>query len=86
MPSRNFGVPLAHRRQVGAAAVRHFGGHAHRLAQGRVGVDGLADVGRVGAHLDGQADLADHVAADGPTMVPPITRWVSASKISLVKP
>ena len=53
---------LAHRGQVGAAAVRDFGGHAHGFTQGGVGVDGLADVGGVGAHFDGQADFADHVA------------------------
>jgi hypothetical protein len=28
-------------------------------------VDGLADVHGVGAHLDGQGDLADHVARVG---------------------
>jgi hypothetical protein len=66
--------------------VGHFGGHAHRFAQGRVRVDGLADI-------DGVApiSMARHTSpimspALGPTMVPPITRWVSASKISLVKP
>ena len=32
------------------------------LAQRRVRVDRRADVHRVGAHLDGQRDLADHVA------------------------
>jgi hypothetical protein len=30
-----------------------------------VRVDGLADVHRVGAHLDGQGHLADHVAGMG---------------------
>ena len=53
---------LLARRQVRAGAVRDLGGHADRLAQRRVRMDRLADVHRVGAHLDGQRDLADHVA------------------------
>ena len=47
-----------------------FGSHAHRLTQRRVRVDGLADIDRIAAHFDGQADFADHVtgvrADDGP--------------------
>lgn len=35
------------------------------LWQGRVRVDGFADVGGVTAHFDGQADFADHVAGVG---------------------
>ncbi len=42
--------------------MRHLRRHANALAQSGVGVDGLADVHRVGAHLDGQRDLANHVA------------------------
>ena len=53
---------LLARRQVGAGAVRDLGGHADRFAQRRMRVDRLADVHRVRAHLDGQRDLADHVA------------------------
>ncbi len=30
-----------------------------------VGVDGFADVHRIGAHLNGQGDLADHVVGVG---------------------
>ena len=53
------------RRQVGAHAFEELGGHADRLAGGRMRVDGLADVGRVGAHLDGERELADQVAGAG---------------------
>ena len=45
--------------------MRHFRRHADALAQRGVGVDGLADVHGVGTHLDGQGDLADHVARVG---------------------
>ena len=48
-----------HRWQVGAVALEDLGGHADRFAQRRVRMDGLADVGGLAAHLDGQADLAD---------------------------
>src|SRR6185503_14255955 len=50
------------RRQVGADAFEELGRHADRLAHGRVRVDGLADVGRVGAHFHGKRELADQVA------------------------
>ena len=56
---------LALRRQVGAGTVRHLGGHADAFAQRRVRVDGLADVHVVRPHLDGQRDLANHVAGMG---------------------
>jgi hypothetical protein len=46
----------------------------------------LADIDRVAAHFDGQADFADHVAGVRADNAPPMTRCVSASKISLVKP
>ena len=36
--------------------MRHFRRHADALAQRGVGVDGLADVHRIGAHLDGQGN------------------------------
>ena len=49
------------RRQIRAGAVGHFGGHAHALAQRGVRMDGLADVHRIGAHLDGEGDFTDHV-------------------------
>ncbi|MEY3937357.1 MAG: hypothetical protein RL659_198 [Pseudomonadota bacterium] len=54
---------LLRRRQVGATAVRHFCRHADAFAQRGVWVDGFADVHRVCAHLDGQSDLANHVAS-----------------------
>ena len=49
-------------RQVRAATVRDFCRHADAFAQRGVGVDGFADVHSVCAHLDGQSDLANHVA------------------------
>ena len=42
--------------------MRNLRRHAHALAQGRVRMDGLADVHRVGAHFNGQRNLANHVA------------------------
>jgi len=42
--------------------MRHFCRHADALAQRGMRVDGFADVHRVGAHLDRQGDLANHVA------------------------
>jgi len=45
--------------------VRHFRRHADAFAQRGVRVDGLPDVHGVGTHLDGQRDLADHVARVG---------------------
>jgi len=42
--------------------MRHLSRHANALAQRGVGVNSLADVHGVGAHLDGQADFANHVA------------------------
>ena len=56
---------IPHRWQVRATSVRHLRRHANALAQRRVRVNGLADVHRVGAHLDGQGDLANHVARVG---------------------
>ena len=55
--------PAVRRWNVRASAVGNFGGHADGFAQGRVRVNGLADVDRVAAHLDGQTDFADHVAS-----------------------
>jgi hypothetical protein len=78
----------AARRQVGAAAVGHFGRHADAFAQRRVRVDGLADVHLVGAHLDGQRHLADHVAgvrADDAAAQDAVASR-GASNSSLVKP
>ena len=43
----------------------NFRRHANAFAQRGVRVDGLADVHRVGAHFDGQGDLANHVARVG---------------------
>ena len=42
--------------------MRHFRRHANGFAKGWMRMDGLADVHCVGAHLDGQGDLANHVA------------------------
>ena len=43
----------------------HFGGHAEGFGEGGVGVDGEADVGGVGPHLDGEAGLGDQLAGIG---------------------
>ena len=51
-----------------------------------MGVDGEADVGGVGAHLDGQAASATSSPALGPTMPAPIRRSVPSSNSSLVAP
>jgi hypothetical protein len=45
--------------------MRHFRRHADALAQRRVRVNRLADIDRVGAHFNGQRNLADHVACVG---------------------
>ena len=42
--------------------MRHLRHHAKAFAQRGMRVDRFADVHRVGAHLGGQCDLADHVA------------------------
>ena len=42
--------------------MRHLGGHPDALAQRGVRMNRLADVDCVGAHLDGQRHLTDHVA------------------------
>ena len=43
----------------------HFRRHANTLAQRGMRVDCLANVDGVGAHLDRQGNLADHVAGVG---------------------
>ena len=53
---------LLGRRHIRAAAMRHLSRHADALAQRRVRVNCLADVHRICAHLDGESNLADHVA------------------------
>src|SRR5438093_3063344 len=53
------------RRQIGAIAFEDLGRHADRFAERRMRVDGLADVSRLAAHLDREADLADQVAGVG---------------------
>ena len=45
--------------------MRHLRRHANALAQRRVWVNRLANVHRVRAHLDGQGNLANHVAGMG---------------------
>src|SRR5690606_10287879 len=47
--------------KVGANAFEDFGGHADRFGQGRMRVNGLTDVRRISAHLDGETNLADEV-------------------------
>jgi len=42
--------------------MRHLRRHADAFAQRGVWVDGFADAHGVCAHLDGQSDLANHVA------------------------
>ena len=42
--------------------MRHFRRHADALAQRGMRMDRLADIDRVGAHLDRQRHFADHVA------------------------
>ena len=54
---------LSRRRQVSTAAMRHFGSHANRFPERGVRMNRLADIDRVGAHLDRQRHLADHVAS-----------------------
>jgi len=53
---------LLRRRQIRADALEYLRGHADALAQRRVRVDRLADVGGVAAHLHREADLAHQVA------------------------
>ena len=43
----------------------HFRRHADAFAKRRVWVDGFTDVHRICAHLDGQSNLANHVARVG---------------------
>ena len=45
--------------------MRHFSRHADALSQRGVGVNGFANVHRVGAHLDGQCNLANPVTSMG---------------------
>src|SRR5690606_25207303 len=47
---------------VGDGAFEVLGAQAARLREGRVRVDGVADVGRLRAHLDRQRDLGDELA------------------------
>ena len=42
--------------------MRHFRRHADALAQRRMRVDGFANVHAVRTHLNGQGNLANHVA------------------------
>src|SRR5690606_31797331 len=48
--------------EVGDGAFEDLGAQADRLGEGRVRVDGVADVGRLRAHLDRQRDLGDELA------------------------
>src|ERR1044071_2051845 len=47
--------------EVGDGALERLGRHGDGLGEGGVGVDGQADVGRVGAGFDGQCGLGDQV-------------------------
>src|ERR1041385_8188665 len=39
--------------------------HSNRFARRRMRMDGLADIDRVGAHFDGERNLADEIARSG---------------------
>ena len=45
--------------------MRYLSRHTNALTQGRVCMYGFADINRISTHLDGQYDLADHVACVG---------------------
>src|SRR5690606_19183286 len=65
--------------EVGDGAVVDLGRHRHRLAQGRVRMDGVADVLDLAAHLDRQRRLGDQLAgvhADDPGADDPAGRLV----------
>ena len=71
--------------------MRNLRRHADALAQRGVRVDSLADVHRICAHLDGQSNLADHVARVGADHAAAQYRAVAmrfgeSSNSSLVKP
>ncbi len=51
--------------EVGDRALECFGGHADRFGEGRVRVDGQADILGVRAHLDGERCLGDEIASGG---------------------
>ncbi|MBM2716004.1 hypothetical protein JQK88_33440 [Mesorhizobium caraganae] len=73
--------------EIGARPQHDLGRrHAHRLDEGRVRMDRLADILAIGAHLDGHADLTDKVAWPTPTIPPPTIRPVSLEKSNLVMP
>ena len=88
---RHRGVPDARQRLTGGRSVqapsKASAARPMRFAQRRVRVDGLADVDRVGAHLDRQRDLADQVAGMGADDAAADDRdaWLSSNS-SLVKP
>ena len=42
--------------------LEHLGGEFDAFREGRAVVDGMADVGRVAAHLDGYGGLGDQIA------------------------
>ena len=56
---------LVRRRQIRTRPMRHLRRHPNAFAQLGVRVDRLADVHRISAHLNGQRNLADHVAGVG---------------------
>ena len=42
--------------------MRHLGRHVNALTQSGMRVNRLADIHRIGPHLDGQCNLTNHVA------------------------
>ena len=56
---------LAHRRQIRATPMRHFCRHTDALAQCRMRMNGFANIHCICAHLNGQCNLANHVARMG---------------------
>ena len=56
---------LLRRDQIGDRALEHLGREVDRLRQRRVGVDRVAQIDRIDAHLDRQRRLGDQVARIG---------------------
>src|SRR5262249_44858039 len=54
------------RRKIRAMAFEHLRRHTDRLAESRMRMNGLADICRLAAHLDREADFTDQVAGMRP--------------------
>src|SRR5215510_5958691 len=52
-------------RQVSADTLEHFRRHADRFRQGRVWMDGLADIDGITPHLDRETHFSDQVSGTG---------------------